>query len=474
MTTDALKQIREHLKGQGLLDSRLVSHILKTTAEALKREPNLVEVRCADAVIIGDIHGQFYDLLNILERVCADKPPEGTTSYVFLGDYVDRGSFSTECVLYLSSLKLLCPRNVFLLRGNHESEKLNKNFNFLEEFTQKYSLELFSICQHMFNSMPLCAVVNNKYFCAHGGISPEAKILADINKIKRHREIPQEGTMTDLLWSDPCDDYEDNDSTRSSDMFQFNQQRQTSYRYNHAAIRRFLSKNKLTSVIRGHEVQLTGVKLFKHKEDKFPSVITVFSAPNYIDSYKNKGAVIVISEKDMDLRSFNAVDHPFLLPEGLNAFTWSLPFVGEKINEMLVNMLNVCTEEELNQDDDEQQPQQPVEGGSPKHLSAERKEVVRNKIKAVARMGTYYKTLQMEHDAIMKLKVLSPGGRLAPGLLSGGRSSIMSALEKNENLNFDHNFIKHNNNPKEKYSFKEKHSHILFKCEASLSQKIQF
>ena len=69
--------------------------------------------------------------------------------------------------------------------------------------------------------------------------------------------------------------------------------------------------------------------LLQHRDDRFPSVITVFSAPNYIDSYKNKGAVIVISDRDMDLRSYNAVDHPFLLPEGLNAFTWSLPFVGQ-------------------------------------------------------------------------------------------------------------------------------------------------
>ena len=129
----------------------------------------------------------------------------GNTSYVFLGDYVDRGSFSAECVLYLASLKTLVPKNIILLRGNHESEKLNKNFNFYEEFTQKYSEELFQKCQTMFNSMPLCAVVNAKYFCAHGGISPEAKILSDINKIKRNKEIPQyvpiKNTWVQMLYS---------------------------------------------------------------------------------------------------------------------------------------------------------------------------------------------------------------------------------------------------------------------------------
>ena len=80
---------------------------------------------------------------------------------------------------------------------------------------------------------------------------------------------------------------------------------------------------------------------------------------------------------------------------------------GEKVNEILVSMLNVCTEEELKDDQD------PT--SSPKHMTAERREIVKNKIKAVAKMGTYYKTLQKENDAIMKLKVLSPGGRLEPG-----------------------------------------------------------
>ena len=83
MLADGLKQIREHLKGQGLLDEKLVSQILKTSLEAFKKESNLVEVRCSDAVIIGDIHGQFYDLLNILERVCGDKPPQGQYNYYY-------------------------------------------------------------------------------------------------------------------------------------------------------------------------------------------------------------------------------------------------------------------------------------------------------------------------------------------------------------------------------------------------------
>ena len=85
-----------------------------------------------------------------------------------------------------------------------------------------------------------------------------------------------------------------------------------------------------------------------------------------------------------------------------------------------MNMLNVCTKEELEANKVEEKESVATPSSSPKHphMTAERREVVKNKIKAVAKMGTYYKTLQMENDAIMKLKVLSPGGRLAPGTVN--------------------------------------------------------
>ncbi len=81
----------------------------------LKKEPNLLKLK-DPVTVVGDIHGQYYDFVKMLD-VGGD--PENT-KYLFLGDYVDRGSFSVEVVLLVYSIKLNYPKTVFLLRGNHE------------------------------------------------------------------------------------------------------------------------------------------------------------------------------------------------------------------------------------------------------------------------------------------------------------------------------------------------------------------
>ena len=71
----------------------------------------------------------------------------------------------------------------------------------------------------------------------------------------------------------------------------------------------------------------------------FPSVITVFSAPNYCGSYKNKGAVILIENDKMNIKQYKDVEQPFNLPNNLDLFSWSLPFLADKIGEMMDNLI---------------------------------------------------------------------------------------------------------------------------------------
>ena len=98
--------------------------------EILSKESNVASVR-APVTICGDIHGQFFDMIPMLDKL--EKP--GRVNYVFLGDYVDRGGQGPEVVCYLIALKLIYPNEVVLLRGNHETREMTETFNFRILFT---------------------------------------------------------------------------------------------------------------------------------------------------------------------------------------------------------------------------------------------------------------------------------------------------------------------------------------------------
>lgn len=121
--------------------------------------------------VVGDIHGQYYDFVHLLEKAGSPKK----INYIFLGDYVDRGIFSIEWVILLFSLKVAHPDNVILLRGNHEWRNMTDHFTFREETINKFDEEIYDHIMDAFDSMPLAAVVNDRYLAIHGGISPDLK-----------------------------------------------------------------------------------------------------------------------------------------------------------------------------------------------------------------------------------------------------------------------------------------------------------
>ena len=156
-----------------------------------------------EITVCGDVHGQYYDLLNIFT---INGNPSEENPYVFNGDFIDRGSFSVEVILTLLAWKVCYPQHFFMSRGNHEAKQLNKMYGFEGEVKAKYDVNTYDLFSQLFCLLPLCHVINRKVMVCHGGLfSKDGITLKDIENTNRRRETPDEGIMCEALWSDPCD-----------------------------------------------------------------------------------------------------------------------------------------------------------------------------------------------------------------------------------------------------------------------------
>ncbi|TVY55633.1 Serine/threonine-protein phosphatase 2B catalytic subunit [Lachnellula cervina] len=421
--------LKQHFYREGRLTEEQALYIIEEGTKILKQEPNLLEMD-APITVCGDVHGQYYDLMKLFE--VGGDPAE--TRYLFLGDYVDRGYFSIECVLYLWSLKIWYPNTLWLLRGNHECRHLTDYFTFKLECKHKYSEKIYEACMDSFCALPLAAVMNKQFLCIHGGLSPELHTLDDLKNIDRFREPPTHGLMCDILWADPLEEF---GQEKTSEYFVHNHVRGCSYFFSYPAACNFLEKNNLLSVIRAHEAQDAGYRMYrKTRTTGFPSVMTIFSAPNYLDVYNNKAAVLKYENNVMNIRQFNCTPHPYWLPNFMDVFTWSLPFVGEKITDMLIAILSVSSEDELKEDATPSTVSPgPISPATAAPLDPEstefKRRAIKNKILAIGRLSRVFQVLREESERVTELKTAS-GGRLPAGTLMLGAEGIKNAINNFE------------------------------------------
>ena len=217
-----------------------------------------------------------------------------------------------------------------------------------------------------------------------------------------------------MLWSDPVDKA---DGAQDGD-FVSNAQRGCSFVYGATALNKFLQRNSLLSLIRGHEVQLEGFKMHNWKNKNFPQVITIFSAANYCDSYNNKGAVIKFENNSLNIQQFHYTPHPYYLPNFMNIFAWSMPFVAEKVTEMFSQVLKQT--EDADEEDDETVETAPDAdlNGPPRQKVA-----LKNKIQFVSKMLKMQKVLREENEHILKIKALN-NNKLPQGILLEGKEAM--------------------------------------------------
>jgi len=239
-------------------------------------EPVLLEVS-APVNICGDTHGQYNDLLRLFEF--GGRPPQ--TNYLFLGDYVDRGKNSVETMGLLLAYKIKYPNNVFLLRGNHESEIINHVYGFYDECRRRYNIKIYKLFSDCFNWLPISAIVDDKILCMHGGISPDLTSLDKIRKIVRPTEVPDKGLLCDLLWSDP---------DKNVDGWGTNE-RGVSVTFNENIVNKVVEDLDIDLICRAHQVVENGFEFFADKK-----LVTVFSAPNYCNQFDNAGGMMLVDE----------------------------------------------------------------------------------------------------------------------------------------------------------------------------------
>jgi diadenosine tetraphosphatase ApaH/serine/threonine PP2A family protein phosphatase len=248
--------------------------LCSAAAELFKSQSIVLRLDC-ELCVVGDVHGSLHDLLRIFRIHGLAK------AYLFMGDYVDRGQFSLECILLLFTLAVKYPSQFTLLRGNHEVRSVAENYGFKQEIISDYPETVFDAFCEAFAWLPLAAVVQNRYFCVHGGIGPGIHIVDQIEAIER--PIFGASMSTDvvmLLWADPVE----------QPIYFMGSRRGAGVQFGALAVRDFLQQNSLKAIVRAHQMA-DGVSL-----SKLAPVVTVFSASNYNPEMANQSGVLLIAE----------------------------------------------------------------------------------------------------------------------------------------------------------------------------------
>lgn len=277
----------EQLERCQYLNEIEVKMLCERAREILIEEDNVQSIS-APVTIAGDVHGQLFDLLELMKT----GGPLPEVRYLFMGDFVDRGFNSVETLQLLLALKVRWPDRVTLIRGNHECRQITQVYGFYDECMRKYgNANVWRYCTEVFDLLSLGAVIEGQAFCVHGGLSPSINELDHIQTIDRKQEVPHDGAMCDLLWSDPEDVKGWAVSPRGA-----------GYLFGDDIVAQFNHVNNLSLIARAHQLVMEGYRTMF--DDR---LVTVWSAPNYCYRCGNVAALLTLDENlERTFKVFNA------------------------------------------------------------------------------------------------------------------------------------------------------------------------
>lgn len=268
-------------------------------------QPLIAKVR-TPVKIFGNLHGNFQDLMRFFD--CWKAPVESSTggdidsfAYVFLGNYVDRGTRGLETICLLLALKLKYPDQIHLLRGNHEDRSINFEYGFGQECSSRFHEDpndpgsVFQAINNAFACLPLAVVIEERILCIHSGIGPNIQKLEDLKKLSPSAELSQNCTQMDqkilleALWSDPSP----NDSIEG-----FSKNSKRNYggssqliQYGHDKVQEFLGNNGLELIVRSHDNPMEGLQ-----SNPQGNLLSITSCSNYCGTNGNYGCILVVQK----------------------------------------------------------------------------------------------------------------------------------------------------------------------------------
>eukprot|EP00930_Biecheleria_cincta_P027540 TRINITY_DN19329_c0_g1_i1.p1 TRINITY_DN19329_c0_g1~~TRINITY_DN19329_c0_g1_i1.p1 ORF type:complete len:582 (+),score=116.35 TRINITY_DN19329_c0_g1_i1:39-1748(+) len=343
VTKDFVEALIKMQKEGSLLPKKDAYLLVLDMIDILRSETTMGQVSIPAGkhlTVVGDLHGQYWDFMNILSLAGM---PSADSPFIFNGDFVDRGSWSIEVILVIFAMKLKDPKSVSLNRGNHEMLETNILYGFCGECGVKYDMDLFNLFSEAFRNLPLCQLVEKRALVLHGGLpGPDPRIwmpgqthdptdaipmsslatLEDIAATDRYLEITPEAYaeslgpkttdkevndkrhLIDILWGDPRGGVGYGPSYRKA---------KGVYMFGPDVSKAFCEKNNLQCVVRSHEVKAAGWR-WDH-----PHILSVFSAPNYLDTGNNQGAFLKVTKSadgniSFEPVSYSAVPHPDVPP----------------------------------------------------------------------------------------------------------------------------------------------------------------